>query len=106
VVEGPPGALGAAHLFPILLRAGALRVGRDAVLAALLAENIGGGVHFRALPAHRFFREQVGLSPEEVPVAMDASERTLSLPLSADMTEAEQDDVVTALARIVKFYRG
>jgi dTDP-4-amino-4,6-dideoxygalactose transaminase len=106
VVEGPSEAHGAAHLFPILLAQGALRVGRDRVLAALLAENIGVGVHFRAIPAHRFFREEVGLEGTDVPVAMDASERTLSLPLSADMTEAEQDDVLTALKRIVRYYRA
>jgi dTDP-4-amino-4,6-dideoxygalactose transaminase len=37
---------------------------------------------------------------------MDASERTLSLPLAPHVTEAEQDDVLTALARIVRFYRA
>jgi dTDP-4-amino-4,6-dideoxygalactose transaminase len=106
VIEGPPGAQSAAHLFPVLLRLDMLRADRDRVLAALLAENIGVGVHFRAIPVHRFFRDEVGLAPEGVPVAMDASARILSLPLAPDMTDADQDDVVTALARIVRFYRA
>jgi len=33
-------------------------------------------------------------------------ERTRSLPLAPDMTEAEQDDVLTALGRILRFYRA
>jgi dTDP-4-amino-4,6-dideoxygalactose transaminase len=56
------------------------------------------------VPAHRFFREEVGLLPDDVPVAMDASSRTVSLPLYPAMTDAEQDDVVEALARILDYY--
>jgi dTDP-4-amino-4,6-dideoxygalactose transaminase len=103
---GPDGAKTAAHLFPVLIEPGALRINRDAVLNALLAENIGVGVHFRALPLHRFFRDVVGARPEAVPIACDASERILSLPLYPGMTDADQDDVVAALARIVEFYRA
>jgi dTDP-4-amino-4,6-dideoxygalactose transaminase len=105
-LEGPQGAEGAAHLFPVLLRPGALRIGRDAMLKALLAENIGVGVHFRALPLHRHFRETVPTRPETVPVAMDASERLLSLPLYPGMSDRDQDDVVEALARIGRYYRA
>lgn len=104
--NGPPGAETAAHLFPIVLTPGALRVDRDAVLKALLAENIGVGVHFRALPLHRFFREVVGTRRESVPIACDVSERMLSLPLYPGMTDADQDSVVEALLRILEYYRA
>jgi dTDP-4-amino-4,6-dideoxygalactose transaminase len=90
----------------VLLDRAALRIDRDAVLQALLAENIGVGVHFRALPLHRFFREVVGTPPEAVPVAADASERVLSLPLYPGMTDADQDDVLEGLTRILEFYRS
>jgi dTDP-4-amino-4,6-dideoxygalactose transaminase len=103
-VRGPEGAETAAHLFPVLLRPGALRVGRDRVLKALLAENVGAGVHFRALSLHRHFRRALGVDPARHPVAVDASERLLSLPLYPGMSEADQDDVVAAMERIVRFY--
>ena len=103
---GPDGAETAGHLFPVLLDRAALRIDRDAVLQALLAENIGVGVHFRALPLHRFFREVVGTPPEAVPVAADASERVLSLPLYPGMTDADHDDVLEGLTRILEFYRS
>ncbi len=105
-LAGPAAAETAAHLFPVLLRPGALRIDRDALLRALLAENVGVGVHFRALPLHRHFREAAGAVAETVPVAMDASARVLSLPLFAGMSDADQDDVVKALARIVHFFRA
>lgn len=103
-ITGPDGAESGAHLFPVLLRPGALRIGRDEVLRALVAENIGVGVHFRALPFHRHVRETVGVRPEDVPVASDASERLLSLPLHTKMDERDVDDVLAALARIARYY--
>ena len=99
------GAIGSAHLFVVRIVPGALRIDRDQMLRALLAENIAIGVHFRALPAHRFFREQ-GMTAADAPVAMEASERVFSLPLDGALTEHEQDDVIAALLRIVAYYRA
>jgi dTDP-4-amino-4,6-dideoxygalactose transaminase len=105
-LQGPTAAENAAHLFPVLIRRGALRIDRDSLLRALLADNIGVGVHFRAIPLHRYFRAVLETRPEDVPVACEASERVLSLPLYPSMADADQDDVVEALARIVRFYRA
>ena len=105
VVEGPAGAETAAHLFPVLIRRGALRLDRDGLLRALLAENVGIGVHFRALPLHRYFRETLRLNADDFPVSTDASERLLSLPLFPAMSDGDQEDVLEALARIAAFYR-
>ena len=104
MITGPPEAESAAHLFPILLRRHRLRVDRDRVLTALLAEKVAVGVHFRAIPEHRFFRDEVGLDGRGVPVAMDASAQTLSVPLYPGMSDRDQDDVAAALARIVRYY--
>src|SRR5690606_5175566 len=103
-VEGPPGGENGVHLFPVLLRPGALRIDRDEVLRALRAEGIGVGVHFRALPFHRHVRETTGARPEDVPVATDASQRVFSLPLHTGMDERDVDDVLVALARIARFF--
>jgi dTDP-4-amino-4,6-dideoxygalactose transaminase len=103
-VQGPSGGENAAHLFPILIRPGSLRIGRDEVLRALRAEGIGVGVHFRALPFHRHVRETLGVAPEDVPVATDVSQRLLSLPLHTGMRDPDVDDVLTALARIARFF--
>jgi dTDP-4-amino-4,6-dideoxygalactose transaminase len=101
---GPADSESAAHLFPLRLVPGALRIGRDEVLRALLAENIGVGVHFRALPLHRFFRETLGWRQEMVPVASAAAEVLFSLPLYPGLTEADQNHVLGALRRILRYY--
>ena len=105
-LDGPEDAETAAHLFVMRLRRGRLTIDRDTMLRALLAENIGVGVHFRALPCHRFFRDEVGLCAADAPVAMDASERVFSLPLDPSLSDRDQDEVVAALRRIVAYFRA
>ena len=94
-----------AHLFSCVLDPDRLRISRDDFMAAMAAEKIGVGVHFRALPAHRFFRGDLGLSPSDVPRAMSIGDRIVSLPLFAGMTDSEQTDVIDAVSRICRYYR-
>ncbi len=103
-LAGPADAESAAHLFVVRLREGHLTIDRDTVLQALLAENIGVGVHFRALPCHRFFRDEIGLVGDTVPVSMADSARVFSLPLDPALSDGEQDDVVAAVTRIAAHY--
>jgi dTDP-4-amino-4,6-dideoxygalactose transaminase len=101
---GPDGGENAAHIFPVLLDLGRLSLDRDGVLQAMLAERVGVGVHYRALPLHRFFRDELGVRPEDFPVATGASHRTFSLPMFPAMTDTDVDQAVAALDRIVRFY--
>lgn len=103
-LRGPAGGETSAHIFPVLLDTSRLRIDRDAVLQAMLAEGVGIGVHYRALPLHRFYRDELGWRAEDFPVAIDASERTLSLPMFPTLRDDEVDQVVMALARILRFY--
>jgi dTDP-4-amino-4,6-dideoxygalactose transaminase len=85
------------HLLVVRLELEALRIGRDAVMDALLAANIGVGLHFKALHLHRLYRERLGLLPDTLPHATCASERILSLPLFPAMTRDDVRDVASAL---------
>jgi dTDP-4-amino-4,6-dideoxygalactose transaminase len=86
----------ARHLYQVLLGPEAL-IGRDQLLDGLAARNIGTGVHYRGVHLHPYYRDRYGLVPEQFPVATAISDRTLSLPLSPKVTEADQDDVAEAL---------
>ena len=92
----PANALHARHLYRVLI-AGVTGEGRDDVLSSLAAHGIGTGVHYRGLHLHPYYRDRYDLSPEAFPVATDMSNRTVSLPLSPAVSEADQDDVVVAL---------
>ena len=90
----------ARHLYQVLIDPDA-PIGRDQVLEGLNERRIGSGVHYRGVHLHPYYRDRYGLVPEQFPVASAISERTLSLPLSPKVTEADQDDVVAALQELL-----
>src|SRR4029077_13078549 len=90
----------ARHLYQVLVCAEA-RIGRDAVLDGLTERKIGTGVHYRCVHLHPFYRDKYGLAPEHFPEATAISARTVSLPLSPKVTEADQADVVAALRELI-----
>jgi dTDP-4-amino-4,6-dideoxygalactose transaminase len=91
-----PGTRHARHLYQVLLEPGAA-LSRDQLLEGLTERRIGTGVHYRGVHLHPYYRDKYGLTPSDFPVATMISERTLSLPLSPKVTDADQDDVVAAL---------
>ena len=97
-----PGADPAWHFLFARLRLDRLRVDRAGVYAALRAENIGVNVLYIPVHTHPYYRERFpGLS---FPVAEAAYERLLTLPLHAGMTDADLEDVVTALDKVAATY--
>jgi dTDP-4-amino-4,6-dideoxygalactose transaminase len=85
------------HLFPILLDDSGLDVHRDAILHELREAGVGVGVHFRALPLLSYYRDRFGFKPGDFPVAEQASNRLISLPLYPKM---RPDDVQWVIAKV------
>lgn len=81
-----------------------LRVDRDVIINAMLAENIGVGLHFKSLHLHPYFRKRLGYGPGMLPAAEDASSSVLSLPLHDVLTEKQVQQVAEALDKVVRFY--
>ncbi len=71
---------------------------RPAVQAALLAAGIPTAVHYPK-PLHHQPAYAAGCMSDSHPHSIAASQRVLSLPMSADLSEADQDRVVAALAQ-------
>jgi len=93
------------HLFVIRLRLDLLNRSRDEIAYDLRRENIGTGVHFYGLHLHRYYREKLGMRPEELPEATRASHDILSLPLYPDMTDRQVHETVTALKKVLRHAR-
>jgi dTDP-4-amino-4,6-dideoxygalactose transaminase len=94
----------ALHLYVLLLEPGAFRVHRNAIINALLAENIGAALHYRALHTHPYYRDTYGYRPADYPHAYAAGEHILSLPLTPGMAQADLADVVAAVRRVLAYY--
>ena len=91
------------HIFPVLLDLDRLRVDRRAVLAALRAENVGAIVHYVPAYWHPYY-EALGYRRGLCPRAEAAWARLVTLPLFPAMTDADADDVVAALAKVLGAY--
>ncbi len=92
------------HLYTPLLMLEQLRVGREQIIAALEAENIGAGIHYVPVHQQPYYRQKFGFKDSDFPNAAFVGERTLSLPLSPAMSQQDVSDVVTALNRICRYY--
>jgi dTDP-4-amino-4,6-dideoxygalactose transaminase len=97
-----PGTRHARHLYTLLLDLDRIGLTRDEFMNRLQAENIGCGVHFVALHLQKYYRETYGFQPEDYPVSTAASQRTVSLPLSAKLTDQDAEDVVNAVRHILR----
>lgn len=95
----------ALHFYPLVLDTARLRVSRNAVIDALLAENIGVSMHFQPLHQMPFYCERYGYAPQDLPVAQRIGSSEISLPLQPQMTGEDAADVVEAVSKVLRAYR-
>ncbi|MBZ5599813.1 MAG: UDP-4-amino-4,6-dideoxy-N-acetyl-beta-L-altrosamine transaminase [Acidobacteriia bacterium] len=92
------------HLYPIRLGLQQLSAGRGEVFCALRAENIGVNVHYIPVHRHPYYRDRFGYQGGEYPVAEDAYERLISLPMFHGMTDADVEDVLHAVTKVIRHF--
>jgi perosamine synthetase len=94
------------HLFVVLLRLERLRADCDTVLQALRAEGIGAQRHYPLVHRFTYYRARFGYGPGLCPVAEAVEPRLVTLPLFPAMTAADQDDVLAALDKVLRYFAG
>ena len=99
--DAPPGDVHAWHLYVIRLADDA-RVTRDEVIQALSDAGIGASVHYVPLHRQPYWRDRYGLKPEQFPMAEQAYQRMLSIPLFTTMSDAEQERIIAALRAVLR----
>jgi dTDP-4-amino-4,6-dideoxygalactose transaminase len=87
------------HLYSILVDQEKTDISRDEFLEAMTAYNIGVGVHYLSIPEHPHYQEHYGWRPIDYPNATRIGKQTVSLPLSAKLTDEDVMDVVEAVKR-------
>jgi perosamine synthetase len=92
------------HLYPIRLDPVRLTADRAQIFRALRAENIGVNVHYIPVHRHPYYVEKFGYGGGEFPVAEDAYERLISLPMFHAMTDQDVSDVIRAVGKVVGHY--
>jgi perosamine synthetase len=92
------------HLYPIRIRLERLSADRGEIFRALRAENIGVNVHYIPVHRHRYYRDRFGYDRGDYPVAEDAYERLISIPMFHGMSDADVEDVVRAVKKVTGHY--
>ncbi len=95
----------ALHLYVLILDPQQFSVDRNDIISALLAENIGAALHYRAVHTHPFYRETFGYRHDDFPLAAQVGDNILTLPLTPGMSPQDADDVITAVHKVLKAYR-
>ena len=93
------------HLYLLRLNLERLRLSRNDFIEALKAQNIGTSVHFIPLHLHPYYRETYGYAPTDFPVAYHEFQRAVSLPIYSKMSEADVEDVLSAVLRVIRQHR-
>jgi perosamine synthetase len=96
-----PEANPAWHLYPIRLDLEKLTVDRAQIFRALRAENIGVNVHYIPVHYHPYYRDRFGYKGGEFPVAEDAYQRLISLPMFHSMSDGDAEDVICAVRKVL-----
>ena len=91
----------ALHLYTLLVDNPRAPVTRDQFITALHRRRIGTGVHYRAIPVHPVYQQRFGWNPTDYPNANVIGQSTVSLPLSAKLTDDDVNDVITAVREVL-----
>ena len=85
-------------VYVVMLESG---IDRNGVIARLADEGVASKPYLPSIHLQPYYRERFGYRAGMLPVAEDASARTLALPFHSRLTPEDQARVVDTLARIV-----
>jgi dTDP-4-amino-4,6-dideoxygalactose transaminase len=89
------------HLYTVMVDEARTGISRDAFLDGMTRNGIGVGVHYLSIPEHPYYRERFGWRPEEYPHATRIGRQTVSLPISAKLTDEDVEDVIAAVRKVL-----
>lgn len=85
------------HLYTPRINEDAAGMDRGEFMQRMKDNNIGTGLHYRAVHLYPFYRQAFGFKLGDFPHAEDVCERIVSLPLFPSMTDAEHDRVLDVM---------
>ena len=85
------------HLYTILIDDQKTGITRDEFLDSMTAHGIGVGVHYLSIPEHPFYQDTFGWNVDDFPHAGRIGRQTVSLPISAKLSDKDVEDVIKAV---------
>jgi dTDP-4-amino-4,6-dideoxygalactose transaminase len=100
-MDPEPDTRHAYHLYTLTVDADVCGIGRDDFIVEMSKAGIGVGVHYLSLASHPHYRQRYGWRQGDYPVALEFGERTVSLPLSAKLTDIEIERIIETTHRVL-----
>lgn len=92
----------ARHLYPVRLRLESLSATREEIYHELRNQGVGVNVHYRPVHLHRFYKDRFKAAIGALPVAEQAYEELLSLPIFPAMSDADVMRVIDVVRSVLK----
>ena len=92
------------HIYVIQLRLEKLKADRKEIYEALRAENIGVNVHYIPVHLHPYYQRKFGYKQGDYPKAERYYERTITLPIFPKMSDADVEDVIKAVKKVIAYF--
>jgi len=89
------------HLYVIRIDVERCTLGQAGVFKCLREEGIGVNVHYIPVHLHPYYRRRFGCKPGDCPVAEEAYEQLISLPVFPAMSDEDVEEVIAAVHRVV-----
>jgi len=90
------------HLYTILINKKNNGMHRDVFLKKMHNAGIGTGVHYRSIPSHSFYKKKFGWNNKNFKNACQIGEQTVSIPLSAKLTNNDIHRITYEAKKILK----
>lgn len=90
------------HLYSVMVDEKRAGITRDSFLDGMTKENIGVGVHYLSVPEHPYYQKTFGWKAEDYPNAMRLGRQTVSLPISAKLTDRDVEDVIEGVKKVLR----
>jgi perosamine synthetase len=93
------------HIYPIRLDLRSLRVGRAEVFRSLREEGLGVNVHYIPVHLHPYYKKRFGHRRGDYPIAEQAYDRLITLPLFPAMSDQDVEDVIHRVEKVASHFR-
>jgi dTDP-4-amino-4,6-dideoxygalactose transaminase len=89
------------HLYTLLIDIDQVKMTRDDFLKEMTNHSIGVGVHYIALHLHPYYQKVFGVKKGDFPNAEWISERTVSIPFSAKLTDEDVKKIILSVRKVL-----
>jgi len=91
------------HLFVVKINSKNIGLNRAEIFSALRKEGIGANVHYLPVHLHPYYRQNFANDIGDCPVAEDAYQQIISLPIFSAMSDNDVAAVIKAINKVTHF---